>query len=65
MQGVVEKVGAAGGGTGFPLILLALLVGFLVVQNRIDRRDPKLALASIAADDTVEFEPPPSRRDRP
>jgi hypothetical protein len=65
VQGVVEKVGAAGGGTGFPLILLALLVGFLVVQNRIDRRDPKLALASIAADDTVEFEPPPSRRDRP
>jgi large repetitive protein len=65
VQGVVHAVGSAGGGTGFPLLLLALLMGFLLVQNRIDRRDPKLALASIAADDTVEFEPPPSRRDGP
>jgi large repetitive protein len=65
VQGVVHAVGAAGGGTGFPLLLIALVLIFLIVQNRIDRRDPKLALASIAADDTVEFQPPPSRRDRP
>ena len=65
VQGVVHAVGAAGGGTGFPLLLIGLVLVFLVVQNRIDRRDPKLALASIAADDTVEFQPPPSRRDRP
>ncbi len=65
VQGVVHAVGAAGGGTGFPLLLIGLVMIFLLVQNRIDRRDPKLALASIAADDTVEFQPPPSRRDRP
>jgi hypothetical protein len=61
VQGVVNAVSAAGGGTGFPLILLLVVLAFLVVQNRIDSRDPKLALASVAADDTVEFLPPPSR----
>ncbi|HET6817403.1 MAG TPA: Ig-like domain-containing protein [Mycobacteriales bacterium] len=61
VQGVVNAVSSAGGGTGFPLILLFLVLAFLVVQNRIDSRDPKLALASVAADDTVEFLPPPSR----
>jgi hypothetical protein len=65
VQGVVGAVGSAGGGTGFPLLLIGLVMIFLLVQNRIDRRDPKLALASIAADDTVDFHPPPSRRDRP
>jgi hypothetical protein len=65
VQSVVGAVGSAGGGTGFPLLLVGLVMVFLLVQNRIDRRDPKLALASIAADDTVEFHPPPSRRDRP
>jgi hypothetical protein len=62
VQGVVHAVGAAGGGTGFPLLLVGLVFAFLVAQNRIDRRDPKLALASIAADDMVEFQLPPSRR---
>jgi large repetitive protein len=61
VQGVVNAVSSAGGGTGFPLILLFVVVAFLLVQNRIDSRDPKLALASVAADDTVEFLPPPSR----
>lgn len=27
----------------FPLFLLALLVAFLMLQDRVDRRDPKLA----------------------
>lgn len=31
----------------FPLALILLVGGFLVVQNRIDRRDPKLALAPV------------------
>jgi hypothetical protein len=61
VQGVVDAVSHAGGGTGFPLLLLFVVLMFLVMQNRIDRRDPKLALASVAADDTVEFLPPPSR----
>jgi hypothetical protein len=40
---------------GFPLAL-ALLAGFFIaVQNRIDRRDPKLALAPVTPD-LVEFE---------
>ena len=65
VQGVVNAVSKAGGGTGFPLMLLLVVLAFLLVQNRIDSRDPKLALASVAADDTVEFLPPPSRgRDR-
>jgi hypothetical protein len=62
VQGVVNAVSHAGGGTGFPLLLLIVVAGFLLMQNRIDRRDPKLALASVAADDTVEFQRPPSRR---
>jgi hypothetical protein len=65
VQSAVHTIGAAGGGTGFPLLLVGLVLAFLVAQNRIDRRDPKLALASIAADDLVEFQLPPSRKDRP
>jgi hypothetical protein len=61
VQGVVDAVSQAGGGTGFPLLLLFLVLLFLLMQNRIDSRDPKLALASVAADDSVEFLPPPSR----
>jgi hypothetical protein len=43
------------------LLLLVIVMGFLVAQSRIDRRDPKLALASVAADDSLQFRPPPSR----
>ena len=64
VQGVVNAVTHAGGGTGFPLLLLFVVLVFLLVQNRIDRKDPKLALASVAADDTIEFRPPPSRESR-
>jgi hypothetical protein len=63
VQSAISAVGQAGGGTGFPLILIGLVVVFLIVQNRIDRRDPKLAFVSVAADDLVEFLPPPSRED--
>jgi hypothetical protein len=34
----------------FPLVLVALLLGFVAVQNRLDRRDPKLALAATTPD---------------
>jgi large repetitive protein len=64
VRSVVNAVSKAGGGTGFPLLLLVIVTGFLIAQSRIDRRDPKLALASVAADDTLQFRPPPSRGDR-
>ena len=34
----------------FPLALVAVVVGFLSVQGRLDRRDPKLALAPVRTD---------------
>jgi uncharacterized membrane protein YtjA (UPF0391 family) len=34
----------------FPLALALMVVAFLIVQNRLDRRDPKLAQAPIAPD---------------
>ncbi len=46
--------------TGFPLMLLLLVLGYVAVQNRLDSRDPKLALAPIHADRDLEFLPPPS-----
>jgi hypothetical protein len=61
VQNVVNAVSKAGGGTGFPLLLLVFVLAFLIAQSRIDRRDPKLALASVAADDNLQFRPPPSR----
>ena len=42
----------------FPLGLLALVGAFLLVQHRIDRRDPKLALAPVTQP-LLEFGPPP------
>ncbi|MGH2729012.1 MAG: hypothetical protein ACRDJI_00220, partial [Actinomycetota bacterium] len=32
---------------GFPLALIAIAAGFLAIQSRLDRRDPKLALAPV------------------
>jgi len=46
--------------TGFPLLLLLVVLGYVAVQNRLDSRDPKLALAPIYADRDLEFLPPPS-----
>jgi hypothetical protein len=34
----------------FPLVLLGLVLGFVAVQNRLDRKDPKLALATTTPD---------------
>ncbi|MDQ3739389.1 MAG: hypothetical protein M3389_00465, partial [Actinomycetota bacterium] len=47
----------------FPFSLLLIVVGFLAVQNRIDRSDPKLALAPAFADPALEFVPSPGDRD--
>ena len=43
----------------FPLSLLLLVLAFLAIQNRIDRSDPKLALAPTFADPDLEFRPSP------
>ena len=43
----------------FPGSLIFLVLGFLAVQSRIDRSDPKLALAPVHADPDLEFPPPP------
>ncbi len=42
----------------FPLALGLLVFGFLGLQNRIDRRDPKLALAPVFGDPDVAFRDP-------
>ena len=34
----------------FPLVLVGLVLGFVAIQNRLDRKDPKLALASTTRD---------------
>jgi hypothetical protein len=34
----------------FPLVLVGLVLGFVAVQNRLDRQDPKLALATTTPD---------------
>jgi hypothetical protein len=34
----------------FPLALIVLVIGFVIIQNRIDRKDPKLALAPAGSD---------------
>jgi hypothetical protein len=41
----------------FPMILISLVVVFLVLQNRVDRRDPKLALAPVFPDPHLYFNP--------
>jgi hypothetical protein len=42
----------------FPLSLVVIVAGFLLLQGRIDRNDPKLALAPALADTQMEFGPP-------
>jgi hypothetical protein len=38
---------------GFPLILMVAVLLFLLIQSRMDVRDPKLRLAPLTAADTV------------
>jgi hypothetical protein len=44
--------------TAFPLALLLIVLAFLGVQNRIDRRDPKLALAPVYREPDLSFSSP-------
>jgi hypothetical protein len=42
----------------FPMLLLLIVVAFLLVQDRIDRKDPKLALAPTHAEPDLPFDSP-------
>ena len=58
VSGLITGAGRTPGHGTFPLILLLVVVLFLFSQNRIDRRDPKLALAAVYADESLDFRPP-------
>jgi hypothetical protein len=45
----------------FPGALLLIVLAFLSIQGRMDRNDPKLALAPAFSDPDLDFGPPPSR----
>ncbi len=47
------EVGAAVQTFGFPIGLLLAVLAFLVIQNRLDRRDPKLRAAPLTDADTL------------
>ncbi|HSL66816.1 MAG TPA: hypothetical protein VK977_01490 [Actinomycetota bacterium] len=53
-QGIFEGIGSlaieAAKELAFPLALAVIVLLFVAVQNRIDRKDPKLALAPVAPD---------------
>jgi hypothetical protein len=53
-QGLFDRIGSAAiqaaKALAFPLALTLIVLLFVMVQNRIDRKDPKLALAPIAPD---------------
>jgi hypothetical protein len=46
-------------GSAASVVLFLLLVAFLTVQDRIDRNDPKLALAPVYGEPDLAFAPPP------
>ena len=59
-QSVIAQIGrvaeAAAKQVAFPLALTLLVIGFLMVQNRIDNKDPKLALAPVDSEhDLLSF----------
>jgi hypothetical protein len=41
----------------FPLLLVAIMIVFLLLQDRIDRRDPKLAGAPVGVEPDLTFGP--------
>ncbi len=54
---VRDTARAAARRPGLPLAFLLVVVAFLLVQNRIDRRDPKLAAAPVDAEPELGFGP--------
>jgi hypothetical protein len=63
VQHVITAVSKAGGGTGFLLLLLIVVGVFLWHRSGWTGATGKLASASVAADDNLQFGPPPSRGD--
>jgi hypothetical protein len=55
---VVHAVAKNANKSVFPGVLIFIVFAFLSIQGRIDRNDPKLALAPAAADAQLEFESP-------
>jgi hypothetical protein len=54
-----RAVGEAAERAAFPLLLLLAMAIFVLLQNRLDKRDPKLALAPIHTTPDLPFEPLP------
>lgn len=57
---LAEQIGAiaraAADQMAFPALLIVIVIGFLMVQNHIDRRDPKLAMAPVDSEhDLLSF----------
>jgi hypothetical protein len=57
LREVANVTAAVGPRTAFPAFLLFVLVAFVAIQDRIDRRDPKLALAPISDEPYLSFDP--------
>lgn len=54
---VAQLLQAVGEKTTIPVLLVLIVIGFVAVQNRIDRRDPKLAQAPLRHEpEYMEFE---------
>jgi hypothetical protein len=49
-------IGSMGKHSEFPVALIVVLVLFLLLQDRFDRKDPKLALAPIYPEPDLPFE---------
>ena len=56
---IAKAVAPAAKRAAFPLVLVALLLLFLALQNRLDSRDPKLALAPVHRTPDLSVEPYP------
>jgi hypothetical protein len=41
--------------SAIPVVLLGVVIAFLLVQHRVDRNDPKLALAPVFAEPDLAF----------
>lgn len=60
LRRIAEVAAEVGKRSAFPGALLLMVFGFLAVQNRIDRKDPKLALAPVYPTPDLAFGLPPA-----